>query len=358
MSSKAMLSRRTSCWPKFAYLPMDNADLILVTGATGFVGASVARVLLDEGYRTRILRRHSSRLDLLEEASDSVEHAIGDVLDYESVREAMDGVTYVFHVAANVGRLAGRRDTDLLERVNVSGTANVVNAALEFGVRRLVHTSSMAAFGRVPRPVELIDESTEWVDSPANSEYACSKRDAELEVLRAVAEGLDAVIVNPALVFGIGRAGENTRQVVDRVRRRRFPAVPTGGTCVVDVLDVAAGHLGAMRAGTTGERYFLGSENLTWKEIVGTLARAFGVPEPSRRLHPRLAMAVGAASELLRIIPGVNPLLTRESVRQTSRFYRYDNTRARTELNCHFRPFRETAERIAEALVNDRPADP
>jgi len=339
---------------------MNDSGRTLVTGATGFVGAAVAKQLVSEGARVRILRRPSSRLDLLGDAASEVEHALGDVTDRESVRSSMDGVTHVYHVAGHVGRLRGAREARELHEVNVGGTANVVDAALESGVRRLVHTSSMAAFGRGAGAATLIDESTEWTDSIENSAYARSKRAAELEVHRAVAEGLDAVMVNPALVFGVGRPAENTQQIVDRVRFGRFPAVPAGGTAVVDVLDVAAGHLRAMQNGGTGRRYFLGSENLSWGQILGTLARAFGVSPPTRRLPPRLAMAVGVLSELLAVIPGVNPILTRESVRQASRFYRYDNTRAKAELHCEFRPFEATAERIAavSGTVSEYPRSP
>ena len=132
-----------------------------------------------------------------------------------------------------------------------SSAANVVNAALARGVERLVHTSSVAAFGRTENAEHVIDETSEWQRSRLNTEYARSKYLAEREVHRGVAEGLDAVMVNPALVFGVGRPGENTRQIAERVRDRKLPAVPSGGTNVVDVRDVADGHVRAMvRDGT------------------------------------------------------------------------------------------------------------
>lgn len=322
--------------------------MILVTGATGFLGSVLVRQLLAEGEAVRILRRASSSLDLLGEAAGRVEHALGDVTDAAAVREAMRGAERVYHTAAFVG-FGGAKDAERLRAVNVGGTANVVNAALEEGARRLVLTSSQAALGRPETPSGVIDETAEWTASKLNTAYARSKHDAELEAHRGIAEGLDAVIVNPALIFGPGRAGENTMEIVEKARRG-IPVAPAGGTNVVDVVDVAAGHRAAMARGETGERYFLGAENLRWQEIFGTLAAAFGKAGPRLVLPPALALMAGTASEALGALTRSRPALTRETARVSSRFYRYDNTKAREQLGVTFRPFRETAERIAAAL--------
>lgn len=320
--------------------------MILVTGATGFLGSVLVRQLLAEGEPVRILRRSTSSLDLLGDAADRVEHAVGDVTDAASVRAAMRGIEFVYHTAAFVG-FGGKKDAARLHAVNVGGTANVVNAALIEGVRRLVLTSSQAALGRPETPAGPIDETAEWSTSKANTAYARSKHEAELEVHRGIAEGLDAVIVNPAVIFGPGRVGENTTEIVDKVRRGRMPAAPSGGTNVVDVEDVAAGHRAAMAQGETGERYFLGAENLRWKEILDTLADAFGVAGPRLVLSPKVALAAGTLAEVAATLTRSRPTLTRETARISGRFYRYDNTKAREELGVTFRPFRSTAERIA-----------
>ncbi|MEM1041262.1 MAG: SDR family oxidoreductase [Bacteroidota bacterium] len=324
--------------------------MVLVTGATGFLGSVLVRQLLGAGETVRILRRGTSSLDLLGERAHHVEHAVGDVTDGASVRAAMEGVRCVYHAAAFVG-FGGRKDAERLHAVNVAGTAHVADAAREAGVRRLVLTSSQAAFGRPEKEGAVIDETAEWTVSRMNTAYARSKHAAELEVHRAVAEGLDAVIVNPAVIFGPGRAGENTTEIVDRVRRGRMPVAPAGGTSVVDVEDVAAGHRAAMARGETGERYFLGSENLRWKEIFGTLAEAFGVPGPKLVLAPGLAMAAGSLSEAAALVTRQRPTLTRETARISGRAYRYSNRKAREELGVTFRPFRATAERIAASYA-------
>ncbi|HYE96418.1 MAG TPA: NAD-dependent epimerase/dehydratase family protein [Rubricoccaceae bacterium] len=323
--------------------------MVLVTGATGFVGATLVRQLVAAAEPVRILHRESSNLDLLGPAATQVEHAVGDVTDPERVTAAMAGVRHVYHAAAMVG-FGGKKDREQLTAVNVEGTATVADAAREAGVERLVHVSSIAALGRTDAPVQEIDETATWQPSANNTAYAVSKYRAELEVQRAIAEGLDAVIVNPALVFGPGRPGENTMQIVEKVQRRRFPAIPTGGTCVVDVEDVAAGMRAAMARGRTGERYLLGGENLLWKDILGTLAEALGAPLPRLTLSRRPALVLATASEIIGALTRTRPLITRESARTATAIYRYDNTKAREELGVTFRPFRETAARIAESL--------
>ena len=321
----------------------------LVTGATGFIGSELTRQLLQQGANVRILHRATSRLDLLGEAAHHVEHALGDVTDPPSLHKAMDGVDRVYHAAAYVG-LGGRRDRAQLHQVNVYGTACVVNAALEAGVERLVHTSSIAALGRPEQPQGSIDETAEWRASPTNTAYAISKHEAELEVYRGIAEGLDAVLVNPSLVFGVGRPGENTRRIAERIRDGKIPATPTGGTCVVDVEDVAAGHLRAMRYGKTGERYLLGGDNLSWKTIFETLAEAFGVAPPRRMMPPGVAMTLATLAEAAAFVTRRPASFTRKMARSTARVYTYDNRKAIEELGCAFRPFADTARRIAQAI--------
>lgn len=320
----------------------------LVTGATGFVGSVLVRQLLAEGEPVRILRRSSSPLDLLGPDADRVEHAIGDVTDADAVWEATRGATRVYHVAAAVA--FGRRARARLAAVNVEGTANVVNAALDAGVERLAHTSSIAALGRPEKPGGPIDETAAWTGARLNTAYAASKRAAEREVLRGVGEGLDAVIVNPALVFGPGRPGGNTMALAERVAAGRVPLAPPGGTAVVDVEDVAAGLRAAMRRGATGERYVLAAENRSWTEILTALADAFGVAPPRGVLPPPLLLAAGAAAEAWAALTRSDAGLTRETARTSTHTHRYSNRRAVEGLGLTFRPFTDTAARLAESL--------
>ncbi|MFB6231542.1 MAG: SDR family oxidoreductase [Salinibacter sp.] len=327
---------------------MATTGTILVTGATGFIGSVLTHQLAAEGANVRIFRRDTSSLDLLGDVANRVEHAVGDVTYARSLCEAMQGVDRVYHLAAKVSFAPGEEET--LRRVNADGTANVVNAALEAGVDRLVHASSMAAFGRPAEADGVIDETTTWQGGSHRSAYARSKHRAELEVHRGIAEGLDATIVNPSLVFGVGGPDANTRRIVDAARSGWLLAAPPGGTNVVDVRDVAAGLRAAMAKGETGRRYFLGSENLSWKALTGTLAEAFGVEPPRYTVPPWLLRVGGALAKGFATLTGTRPFLTRSTARTAARTYRYDNTRARQELDCTFRPFEATARHIADAL--------
>ena len=317
----------------------------LITGATGLIGSTLTKQLLDAGAADlRIVHRASSSFDLLRDAVDRVECIEGNLLDARSLVRAMDGVDQVYHVAALID---AEGNAASLYRVNVDGTANVVNAALRAGVQRVAHVSSIAALG-APETDAVIDETSSH--PPAANAYARSKHQAELEVQRGIAEGLDAVIVNPSLVFGTGRPGTNTRRIVDAVRTGWMPGVPAGSTIVVDVNDVAASLRRAMAQGTTGERYILGSENLSWHAIVRTLADAFGVEPPTRTIPPALLTTAGFLAEGAAWITRQPPRFTRSLARAASSDRRYSNQKAIDELGCSFRPFAETARRIARDL--------
>lgn len=321
----------------------------LVTGATGLLGSTLTRQLLAEDADVRILHRPSSSFNLLGDAVDRVERTVGDLTDARSLYRAMRGVQRVYHTAALI---EGGTDADTLYHVNVGGTANVVNAALEANVQRLVHTSSIAALGHpdTSSTTPVIDETSPWRPTARATAYARSKYASELEVHRGIAEGLDAVIVNPSLIFGTGRAGTNTRRIVDVVRSGWLPGVPAGGTNVVDVKDVAAGLRKAMARGATGERYILGSENLSWKTIVATIAEAFGIEPPRHTIPPTLLIAAGWLAEGVALLTRTTPRFSRAFARNASRMRRYDNSKAVDELGCTFRPFAETAQRIARTL--------
>lgn len=342
---------------------MTDSSLTLVTGATGLLGSELVQQLVSGGVPVRIFRRETSDLRLLGTAASEVDHAVGDVTDVRSLRRAMEGVGRVYHAAARVQFGPGEREA--LRRVNVGGTANVVNAALDAGVDRLLHVSSMAAFGRptgthddasdaasdAPGASPVIDERTSWDGGESRSAYATSKYESELEIHRGIAEGIDAVIVNPSLIFGVGREGENTRRIVDAVRSGWARAVPPGRTNVVDATDVAAGMRRAMRQGESGRRYFLGSENLSWDAIVRTLARAFGQRPPTATLPPFAMRAAAVVAEAVSTVTRTRPVISREQVQASTRSFLYSNERARTELGMEFRPFRDTAHRIATALA-------
>ncbi len=323
---------------------------VLVTGATGLLGSVLVRQLLETGVEIRILRRTHSKLDLLADAASHIQHAIGDVRDPQSVGEAMHGVQQVYHAAASVIQ-GPDRQLRRLRAINVQGTAHVVNAALEAGVQRLVHTSSIAALGHDGVHVLEQTEESEWKIARATTTYARSKHESEIQVYRGIAEGLDAVMVNPSLIFGPGRSGDNTMQLVELVAAGWVRMVPDGGTGVVDVEDVAAGHILAMERGKTGHRYILNAQNLTWQAILGTLAKVLGRTAPHKTVPPAVMYTAGLLLETWATLTGKPAYFTRALARNMMQRCHYSNTKATRELGCTFRPFESTARRTAAAIV-------
>lgn len=322
---------------------------VFITGATGFLGSVIARQLLSEGIEVCAIRRQHSSMDLVADIQDQVQWFEGDVLDPDSLEQSMAGVDGVFHCAAFLG-FEGKNSEAQLMSVNVTGTANVIDAALACSIPRLLHVSSIAALGRAENQDDTLNEETVWKRSAMNTSYAISKHEGELEVYRGIALGLDAVIVNPSLVMGPGRLGENTMQIAEKLLNHSIPVLPPGATNVVDVEDVAAGAIQAFHKGRTAERYVLSGHNLLWRDIIGTLAAALQVKPPSLRVSRRVMIFVATVMEFAAKLVGSHALLTRETARLSMSISRYDNSKAIGELGCEFRPFDETAARIAASF--------
>lgn len=322
---------------------------VFVTGATGFLGSVLCRHLVELEHEVCAIRRTTPTAVQENSHSAKIRWVPGDVFDNEALLIGMQGADVVFHCAAYLG-FEGTRSKDQIMKVNVQGTAEVVNAALESGVSRLVHVSSIAALGRSDDQMGAMDESTEWKRSKMNTTYAVSKHFAEMEVQRSIAEGLDAVIVNPSLIMGPGKPGENTMQIAEMLKARSLKFLPMGGTNVVDVEDVAAGMIRAFEHGKCGERYILSGHNMTWADILGTLSSALAVQPPKRRVGRKTFIFLSSVLETVGLLTRTKPILTREAARVASSLSFYTNTKAVTDLGYTFRPFTETAARIAAAL--------
>jgi len=314
----------------------------LVTGSTGFVGANLCAALAAHGWRVRALHRASSRMDALEGVA--VEHAIGDVNEPHSLAVAMRGCDVVFHVAAVADYW--RQSAEKLYRVNVEGTRAVCQAALDAKISRLVFTSSVASLG-IPKPERPADELHEFNLPPERFRYGHSKLLAEGVVREFVSRGLDAVIVNPAIILGPGDLNEISGSIVTEVARRRSASLvyPPGGVNYIDVQDVCAGHIAAAERGRTGERYILAAHNLTHREAMQIVCRVVGVPGPRfelpRALISPLAAMVDLAAKIAR-----RPLpLNGDQLRLSGEFVYFDSSKAVRELSLPQTPFREMVER-------------
>ena len=315
---------------------------MLVTGSTGFIGARLCRALVEGGHRVRAFHRPSSTLRLLDGLE--VEHALGDLTQPETVQAAMQGIEVVFHAAAWMGG----NEPGRLYSVTVEGTRTVIQAALKAGVKRLVHTSSVAALG-VPElhPASLLNENHTWNYRPDYYPYGYAKYLAELEVQKGVAQGLDAVIVNPSLVFGPGDIYRQSKSIVNMVASRRLSVAVEGGINVVHLADVVDGHLAAFERGRTGERYILGGENLTHLELLQRIAQIAGVPPPSMSLPAGLLRAMSGPARLLQTF--LDLPVSADIFNLAGYFFFYDLRKAQVELGLP-EP-RPVAEAIREAFL-------
>ncbi len=316
----------------------------LVTGGAGFVGTHLVRALAERGDDLRLLLRRSSRSGHLDDVA--FERATGDVTDRRAVKRAMRGVDRVFHVAGRTSMRA--KDRDAVFQTNVGGTRIVMEEALDAGVENVIHTSSVSAIG-VAKPRGTADESTPFTIGHLGIAYVNSKHEAEHEALRVAAHGLRVVFVNPTFVLGPDDPSRTSMALVRRFLLGRIPIYIDGGLNVVDVRDVAAGHLLADEKGTAGERYILGGRNFTLDRLFADLARISGVEPPVTRLPAAAAVAgVETASRLHLPVPA-----SRDEVRSGGLWWTYRNTKAKRDLGFSPRPHEETLEAAVQWQMDE-----
>jgi dihydroflavonol-4-reductase len=310
---------------------------VLVTGATGFIGANVARLLVERGEDVRALVRASSDRGNL--AGLPLEVAAGDLRDADAVRRAVKGCARVFHVAADYRFWA--KDPRELYASNVEGTRHVMEACLAEGVERVVYTSTVGTIGLGALPAPC-DETTPLLDGQLTSHYKRSKLEAEKVALAAAVRGLAVVVVNPSAPVGPWDAKPTpTGQLVVDFARRKLPAIVDTGLNIVHVRDVALGHLLAAERGRAGERYILGHRNMTLAEIVRELAAITGLPAPRLKLPYAVAWTAGAVSTALAtFVTRRPPAVALEAVRMARRRMFFDASKAVRELGLPQTPVR------------------
>jgi dihydroflavonol-4-reductase len=312
----------------------------LVTGATGFVGAAVARALAAAGWQVRALVREGSDRSNL--ATLAVEPVVGDLADVSSLARALEGCAGLFHVAADY-RL-GARDPTPLYRTNVDGTRHILDAARTAGVPRIVYTSSVATIG-IPSDGSPGEERTPVGLSDMIGHYKRSKFLAEEVARDAVRSGLAVVIVNPSTPVGPGDIKPTpTGQLVLDAARGRMPAYVDTGLNVVHVDDVAAGHLLAFERGRPGERYILGGEDMTLQIILAQIARLVGRTPPRVRLPYAAVLPVAYLAEGFARISGRSGRVTLEGVRMSRKRMFFSSGKAVSELGYRWRPPHEAFE--------------
>jgi len=312
------------------------SDIVLVTGASGFVGSAVARALVARGLHVRVLMRpNANRLNI---AKLHCEPVTGDMRDEESMAAAMQGARYLFHVAADYRLWA--RDPNEIERNNFQGTKATMGAALKTGVERVVYTSSVAAL----KPgAAAVDETSRHTPQSVIGAYKRSKLVAEREVERLVLEeGLPAVIVAPSTPIGPRDIKPTpTGRVIVEAATGRMPAFVDTGLNLVHVDDVAQGHLLALDKGKIGENYILGGEDVALETMLGDIAFLSGRRAPSLKIPraPLFPLAWGA--ELFARITGKEPFLTADALRMSRYRMYFSSEKARRELGYKARHYRE-----------------
>ena len=313
------------------------SDTVLVTGASGFVGAAVARAALARGFKTKVLMRPSASRANIEGLN--VAPVSGDMRDAASMTAALQGARYLFHVAADYRLWA--RDPGEIEHNNLQGARATMQAALKSGVERVVYTSSVAALKQGKG--EAVDETSRHTKESAIGAYKRSKLVAEREVERMVAqEGLPAVIVAPSTPIGPRDIKPTpTGRVIVEAASGRMPAFVETGLNLVHVDDVAEGHFLALEKGRVGQNYILGGDDVSLEIMLAEIAALAGRRAPKIKLPraPLFPLAYGA--EMLALFTGKEPFLTADALRMSRYQMFFSSAKAKTELGYTARPFRE-----------------
>lgn len=326
-----------------------------VTGATGFVGSHVARALAEQGAELRLLVRSTSRTENIAELRAEV--AMGDLCTPDSLRKAMLGCEFVFHVAADYRLWV--RDAEQMYRTNVEGTRAIIQAAQESGVRRVVYCSSVATMG-FTETRQIVDENTPVTLAAMIGHYKRSKFMAEQIALEAGRSGANVVVVNPTTPIGERdiKPTPTGRIIVDFLNGK-FPAYVDTGLNLADVKEVARGHLLAMERARPGERYILGGENLTLKQILDKLSLLTGLPSPTMKVPHAVAMGFAVLDQFFTgVLMGKEPRATIDAVKMGRKKMYASSAKAERELSYRAVPVEDALRRAVEWFRLNRYAEP
>jgi dihydroflavonol-4-reductase len=323
--------------------------MIFLTGASGLVGNFICRKLIEEGRKVKALKRASSDLSALQDIHDQVEWVEGDILDLISLQEAMEGCEAVVHCAGMVSY--HKKDADQLYRINAEGTANVVNTALRQHIKQFVHMSSVAAIGRSAK-LRKIDEKFNWADADEHTAYGQSKHQAELEALRGGVEGMNVVVLNPALVLGPGPWDQSSMQVFKYVYEEK-PFYTAGCMNYIDARDLAnitsAALLGKLKS---GERYIVSAGTISYKQFFELAAAGMKKNPPSIKVNSYLLKAAYFVELLRAKVSGKSPLITKETVKLARQQLIFNNSKIQQTLDYQFIPLTETVQWTCHKLLN------
>lgn len=298
---------------------------ILVTGGSGLVGKELIKQLLAKGNKVIALYNKTA---LPEFNNTNLQQFQCNILDVVGLEEIMQGVATVYHCAAIVTFNPARKYE--LFKINIEGTANVVNAAINAGVKKMVHVSSVAALGRI-REGETINETMNWTEESSNSNYGQSKYMGELEVWRGIAEGLDAVIVNPVIILGDGDWKSGSSQIFKSVYEE-FPWYADGVTGFVDVRDVVRAMIDLMESDISAQRFIISAENKSYREVFNLIAAAFNKKPPHKKVTTLLSKIVWRLESMKSWVTKKEPLITKETAATALATVYFDNSKLKKFL--------------------------
>lgn len=339
--------------------------MIAVSGASGFLGSYVVCKLLEQGKQVRAFKRASSDLSEfnyifsllcrgftdLEKTKllNNLQWVNADVTDVFSLDEALTDVEEIYHCAAVVSFL--QKDREKLMKINIEGTANMVNIALAKKINKFCHVSSIAALGREKSGTQ-ITEKTKWSDSKNNSNYAISKYGAEMEVWRGIEEGLNAVIVNPGVILGSGNWNKGSCKLF-RLVWKGMPFYTTGVNGYVDVKDVATAMTGLMDKNIFGQRFILVGENLEMKNYLESVAGYLNRKKPVIEAGKTLSQLAWIIDGIKGILTSTEPSLTKETARASQNRFYYSSKKIMDKIDFKFTPMSETLSHICTTFLND-----
>jgi dihydroflavonol-4-reductase len=320
--------------------------MILVTGATGFLGSEVARQLVTRGDRIRCTKRTQSTIPaILIPLHEQIEWVEADLLDIFALEDALDGVAQVYNCAAWVS--LRQSDKKQMIYANVTGTANLVNICQQNHCR-LLHVSSIAAIGQA-KPGELITEKHHLDQATETDGYAISKLESEMEVWRGVAEGLDAVIVNPSIIIG-PNAGTTGSGALFETVRKGLKFFTDGGMGFVDVQDVAKCMIALMNGKISGERYIISAENISYKDITAEIAADFGIKPPATLAKRWMMELAWRGASLAAAITRKAPAIDKVSAQEATVLKKFDNSKVKNATGIEFKPLSISIKEVCEAL--------
>lgn len=319
--------------------------MILVTGATGFLGTELIQQLTAQNLKIRALKRSTSTIPNLLKDNLLVDWVEADINDLEDLADAFEGVAQVYHCAAFVS--FDPADKAKLHKINIEGTSNVVNLCISYNAR-LVHVSSIAALGDAKKGAQITEKDF-WEYNANVHSYAISKYEGEMEVWRGIAEGLDAVIVNPAVIIG-RNAGYNGSGAIFKLVKDGLKFYSDGATGIVDVEDVAKAMILLMNSEISEERYTLSANNLHYKDFFAQIANGFGIQEPNIEAKPWMLGIAWRAAKFASIFTRKAPSLTKDAAKSSFNLSYYSNEKIKTAIQIDFKPLEKSILEVCQSL--------